>query len=249
MINSWVSAVFYKIREKNFNPITQEWGKVYELEDAKKDVLSAIKIGALLKDAIDDPNNFGVNEDMKLDLISDDSWGIHSRNLLNTYAHIAQVLKDKGFVTSDEEAVNQVVRLLPGGELGKDLLESIKKLYKATGTWYDEDYFKTNRLGRDALANFTSLITEFTEYPNYYGLKEEVAKKDLAILKDKRVEMVDLGLDSGLVDLIKDYLGLGERENLDLSNGEFAGVYTFWNKVLFAAVNNLGKERGGSMKA
>jgi hypothetical protein len=232
LINSWVSAVFAKIREKNFNPVDQSWMKVYDLTKARQDVLGMIKYGSMLKEEIN--ASFGKD----LDLLDDESWGIHSRNLLNTYAHIAHKLKEKEFVDTEDEAVEQVKRLLPGRDLYNKILPAIQKLIPE-----DEDYFiGSNDKGRDALANFTSLIPDFLEFNKYY--KINIGEESLDSLIQKRIDMVDLGLNNGLKDLMKQYMGVsGEEYDLGYEGWQ-AGAYTFWNKVLFAAVNNLGEADG-----
>ncbi|MDP8216620.1 MAG: hypothetical protein P9L98_04820 [Candidatus Kaelpia imicola] len=248
LITSWVKEMFNRVREKSFNPIDQSWTKYYTLDDAKEDVLGFIGYANSLKDNLATSSNFG-----ELDLISDNKFGEHSRRIVNSYADIALTLEDLLLKEAIEEArlegkdiskedVQEEVRikvidivksLMPSGDLGKKLLGSIAGLYGKNEAYFHNSIDSGGDVkDRSALASFTTLIVEMLDYQNYYGLEST----DINTLVDERIAMVDLGKRKNLDGLIKDYLGVTK---LDFSKGWVSGVYTFWNKVLYAAAENL----------
>jgi len=234
LINSWVDSVFDKIREKNYDPVNQSFTGSYTLAQATASIENFIDIAKDLKPAMEAV--YG-----SLPITDKGHAGEHARNLVNIYSNLALTLQENGVVANKQDAVTKVSQLLPGVSNGVGLLDKFKELYAAAGVSKTDSYFKTDKDGQMAYAGFLTAAVSMLDYDNYFGIGSE-SFEDIFGSDGELVNMIDMGLEMGLVDKVKEYLG--ERGDLSIDEGYIAGIYTFWNQVLYAAVENLGQEDG-----
>jgi hypothetical protein len=234
LINSWVDAVFDKMREKNYNPVSQSFTGSYTLAQATASIENFIDIAKDLKPAMEAV--YG-----SLPITDKGRAGEHARNLVNIYSNLALTLQENGVATDKKDAVEKVSKLLPGVSNGAALLNKFKELYAAAGVSKSDSYFKTEQDGQMAYAGFLTVAVSMLDYDNYFGIGNE-SFEDIFGSDGELVKMINTGLEMGLVDKVKEYLG--ESGDLSMDEGYIAGIYTFWNQVLYAAVENLGEENG-----
>jgi hypothetical protein len=242
IIASWVSAIFEKFREKRYDPVAQNFSlgsQDYTLEDAAQAMYRFIELAKDLKGRLE---NAGYG---KLPITDDTSDGAYARDLVNLYSNIALFLEENN-LTGGKNALDLVTQLVPNGEKGSDLARKLVEVYRRCGVEKDAGDFIKPRDERGsaldwmAYGGIITLGAQIYNYAKYFGLDKENLDFDSIWGKDGAVmDMLQLGLDMGLPEKIKEYLGISSDMPLPIDQGYIAGIYTFWNQVLYAVANSV----------
>ncbi|MCD6220448.1 hypothetical protein J7K43_08715 [Candidatus Calescamantes bacterium] len=242
IIGSWVSAVFEKFREKRYDPVSQDFSlgsTDYTLDSAKKAIFRFVELAGDLKQKLVDA---GYGE---LPITKDTSKGAWARDIVNLYSNIALFLEEEN-LTAGKDSLELVAQLLPNGEKGSALANKLVELYKRCGVEKEvTDFYKSfQKRGNPhdwmAYGGFINLGTQIYRYANYFGLDKKNLDFDAIWGENGEVaKMIQLGLDMGLPEKIKDYLGISADRRLPIEEGYIAGIYTFWNQVLYAVANSV----------